>query len=136
MPQFTIRSAIISKNRAEVLFRLTLDNTPDRTELLFRLSTFRPCSRKILIFDAAVYNSLGHNFEEQRGSSVPPNARHYTRQNGTTVPLVNLSAVQQKNPSTIISKNRAEVLFRLTLDNTPDRTEQLFRLSIFRPIHQ
>ena len=50
-----------------------------------------------MIFDAAVYNPLGHNFEEQSGSSVPPNARQYTRQNGTTVPLINLSAVQSTN---------------------------------------
>jgi len=44
---------------------------------------------------------LDHNFEEQSGSSVLPNARQCTRQNGTTVPLVNISAVQQNNPSMI-----------------------------------
>ena len=87
-----VRSAIISKSRAEFLFHRTLHNTPDRTEQLSRLSTFRPCSRKI----------------------HPPKATW-----------------QFTLRSTIISKNRAEVLFRLTLHNTPDRTEQLFRLSIY-----
>ena len=87
-----VRSAIISKNRAEFLFHRTLHNTPDRTEQLSRLSTFRPCSRKI----------------------HPPKATW-----------------QFTLRSPIISKNRAEVLFRLTLHNTPDRMEQLFRLSIY-----